>query len=124
MIQPKQRYMELSEIFASYKTRAVAAYGCKLSGGVPEGGFVIAVSDSCDDPGDIKDFTRDFKKKYRDKAPVFYIRVTGRLPDGRFKLIYDDGSGEKEYLPEIKAKKSGKQTAVEDLPYEEIAKAL
>jgi hypothetical protein len=109
VIPPKQKYMTVDEIRATFKSRGVVAYACKASSGVPLGGFVIAVQEK-PDSRDIKEYMRQFKKKFRDKEPVYYLRV------GKDALVYDNGSGEVNIAPE--------KTPLDDVPLEFIALAL
>ena len=73
-IAPPQKYMDLREIHAAFGKQNVVAYGCKPNGDTPEGGFVVAVQVGESDK-DIREYLRQFRAKFPDRAPVCLIRV-------------------------------------------------
>jgi hypothetical protein len=117
VIPPKQKYMTVDEIRAAFKSRGVVAYACKVLSGVPLGGFVIAVQEK-PDSRDIKEYMRQFKKKFRDREPVYYIRMEKEA------LVYDGGSGELRTVRPIEVKTEPEKTPLDDIPFELIALAL
>jgi spermidine synthase len=124
-IPPKQKYMSVTDIYEAYGSRGVVAYSCKVADCVPEGGFIIAVSDSqFADNKELKKYQRQLKQKFPGKAPVFYIRAEEAAGGGRLIIIYDDGTGEKKAAPRIEFKKSEAEKSIERVPDEFIAKAL
>jgi hypothetical protein len=150
-VPPPQKYRSLSEIYDTFQTRGVVAYGCKTEDGIPLGGYVVAVQDAPapastytsgnmqnagktgtaggikpaprPQPG-IKEYLRQFKEKFKDKEPIFYMRVLKDETIDQILLTYDNGSGEKKALPKIEVKKSKEQKAVEGIPDEFLALAL
>jgi hypothetical protein len=117
VIPPKQKYMTTDEIRLTFKSRGVVAYGCKVSAGIPQGGYVIAVQEK-PDSREIKEYMRQFKNKFRSKEPVYYIRVE---KDASF---YDSGSGEVKYVKPIEVKTDPEKTPIDDVSYEMIAMAI
>jgi hypothetical protein len=124
-IPSKQRYMTLAEIRETYGVRGVVAYSCRIKNGTLEGGFVVAVQDAgIDDSSGIKEYQRLLRKKYPDKAPIFYLRMEDSKNGQHKILIYDNGSGEKKAIPTIEIKKSAAEEAVLSVPSELLAQAL
>jgi hypothetical protein len=113
--------MDLTEIHKKYGTLGVVAYSCKLSDGVPEGGLVIAVQEGVDSGG-IKEYLRQFKKKFPNKGPVCYIRVPIANQGKPLALVYDNGTGEKKALPKLEErKKSEPERLMSLVPDEALA---
>jgi hypothetical protein len=137
IIPPPQKYRSLSEIYDAFQTRGVVAYGCKTEEGIPLGGYVTAVQDSAQagpgkgnmenkphaQPG-IKEYLRQLKERFKDKEPIFYMRVLKDETIDQVLLTYDNGGGEKKALPKIEIKKSKEQKSVEGIPDEILAIAL
>lgn len=117
---PPQKYMELPKIYASFGSRPVVAYGCKVQNNTPMGGYVIAVQNQEDEPTDgIKEYMRQLKARFTAKEPIYLICVREDA------IVYDMGQGEVKTLPEITEKKPSKaQRTVEGIPDEVLAMAL
>ena len=118
--KPPQRFMELPQIYATYGSRPIIAYNCKVPKETPIGGYIIAVQNEPDEPNDgIKAYMKQLKERFSAKEPIYYIRVREDI------IIYDKGQGEVKALPDIQEKKPSKiQLAVEGIPDETLAKAI
>ena len=117
---PPQRFMTLPKIYATYGSRPVVAYNCKVVKDTPMGGYVIAVQDQADEPTDgIKAYMGQLKARFAEKEPIYYICLREDT------IIYDKGEGEVKTLPPIEEKKPSKaERAVGGLPDEILAAAL
>lgn len=120
VVPPKQKFMDLQKIFATFGSRPLVAYSCKVVNETPMGGYVIAVQTAMNEStAGIKEYMRQLKERHSEKEPIYYICIR---EDG---IIYDNGDGEVKTLPEIMEKKPSKvQKKVESVSDEVIAKAL
>ena len=125
LVPPPQRHLSLREIYTLFGGRPVVAYKCALDeGGVPEGGYVIAVQNDAEtSTGEIKAYMTQMKDRFANKEPICFLCVQEPAP-GFFCLIYDNGDGEVKALPKIEEKKSEAEKFVSNLPEEALAKAL
>jgi len=125
VIPPKQKYMTLAEIRATYGSRGVVAYSCKVMDSVPQGGFVIAVQKrTSTDSNMLKEYMRQFKKQYPNKKLVYYFRFEETEADAPLSFVYDNGAGEVKGLSKIEVKKHKGQTMMETMPDELLAQVL
>ena len=118
---PPQKYLELPKIYATYGSRPVVAYGCKVTkSNTPIGGHVIAVQDKADDPTDgIKEYMKQLKARFADKEPIYYICVKEDA------IVYDIGEGNVRTLPDIAEKAPSKaQKAIDGMSDELLAAAV
>ena len=117
---PPQRYMNLAEIYKRFGDMGVVAYSCKITDGVPDGGFVVAVQDG-PNPRDIKEYLRQFTKKFPTKRPILYIKVPFAQEGRPLAIIYDNGTGEKKALPPIEIRKSEAERLIDQIPEDVLA---
>jgi len=117
---PPQRYMNLAEIYKRFGDRGVVAYSCKFTDGVPDGGFVVAVQDG-PNPKDIKEYLRQFMRKYPARGPILYIKVPFAREGRPLAIVFDNGAGEKKALPPIEIKKSKSERLIEQIPEDVLA---
>jgi len=125
-VPPPQKFMDLSEIHINYGIMGVVAYGCKMTDGAPEGGYVVAVQEG-KSAKDIKEYLRQFKKRFPEKAPACYMRVPIFAQDRAMAYVYDlgDGDGEKKALPKLEAKKpTESERLVSMIPDDIMAKMI
>lgn len=120
LIPPKQKYMDLPKIYATYGLKMVVAYSCKVVNNMPMGGYVIAVQDNLKGSvADLKSYMKQLKQRFPNKEPFYCISIK---EDG---ITYDNGKGEVKKLPEIVEKKTSElQRNLENIPDEILAKAL
>jgi hypothetical protein len=125
-IPPKQKYMSLAEIYKTFGSRAVVAYGCRVKGGAPLGGYVIAVQDGGGGYAQLKEYMRQFAGKYPARKPVFFIRFEAGDTEDKLNFVYDSGSVEavSDTVDEIKEVKSKIEKIVDTIPAELLAQAL
>ncbi|MCL2202884.1 MAG: hypothetical protein FWB88_02960 [Defluviitaleaceae bacterium] len=121
IVPPPQRYMSLTEIHTRFGTQGVVAYSCKMNGDEPEGGHVVAVQEG-GNLRDIKEYLRQFKLKFPNRAPVCYIRVPIAAEGKPLGFIYDHGTGEKKGVPRIEPRKpSQAERLINHIPEDVLA---
>ena len=120
IVPPKQKYMDLPKIYATYGSTPVVAYKCKVVADTPMGGYVVAVLNEPDESSEgLKAYLRQLKNRFAAKEPIYYISIREDA------LIYDNGSGEVKGLPAIVLKEPSEvERAVNNIPDELIARAL
>ena len=122
IIPPQQKYMTVSGIYEAFGTRPVIAYNCIVEGGIPQGGYVIAVQNELDTPtSEIKHYMSQLKKKYSSKEPIYYMRA--KLSEtGSLRVSFSDGK-KKDNLPSVNAQLSTEEKTA-DLPDKDLARAV
>ncbi|MCL1842333.1 MAG: hypothetical protein FWF79_00815 [Defluviitaleaceae bacterium] len=125
IIPPKQRYMNISQMYDLFGSRGIIAYSCKIVDSVLEGGVVIAVQDegNADNRG-IKDYLRQLQKSHFAQHPMYYLRIEKDEAHNRLLLTYDNGGGERKITPKLEVKKSAAEQAISQIPAEYLAQAL
>ena len=111
--------MRIEQIKEKFGARGVVAFSCRSKDSVPTGGFVVAVqNEPTEDYDDLRAYLCQFKKKYPDKGPVFFLRLDGET------LTYDNGNTAKTALRKLEIIESYAMQTLKALPAKTLAKAL
>jgi hypothetical protein len=95
-----------------------------MDGNMPVGGYVVAVQEGANTRG-IKEYFKQFKKRFPNKGVVCYIRVPIASEGKALAFIYDSGTGEKKGLPKLEErKKSESERLLSLIPDETLALLL